>query len=191
MKKLLICCLLFLGGVYALAQSNTETKSIQILASSQLSIKGDTNINEFECDFNTNYLGDPIAITYLKKGNEINFNNAVLSLNNKGFDCGSKGINKDLHALLKTNQYPTISIELTDIIFEASEEVNAYVIITIAGKKKKYSFPVTTKTSSKPRFIGRLKLDIRDFNLEPPRKIFGLIVINEKIEINFDLLVKI
>src|SRR5690606_16524431 len=122
---------------------------------------GDTNINEFECDFNTNYLVDPRAITYLKKGNEINFNNAILSLNNKGFDCGNKGINKDLHSLLKTQQYPTITIELTDVIFGSTEEVNACVLITIAGKQKKYSFPVTIKTSSEPRFMGKLKLDIR------------------------------
>ncbi len=39
-------------------------------------------------------------------------------------------------------------------------------------------------------FKGILKLDIKDFDLEPPKKLFGMIVVKDEIEINFDLINK-
>ena len=37
---------------------------------------------------------------------------------------------------------------------------------------------------------GKLKLNIKDFSLEPPKKMLGLIVVSEIIEINFKLVLK-
>ena len=39
--------------VTGVSQTGLETRKIDILPDSQLSIKGTTNINDFECDFNT------------------------------------------------------------------------------------------------------------------------------------------
>ncbi|MCB0465569.1 MAG: YceI family protein [Aequorivita sp.] len=187
MKRLLAYFLLLFFCLKSFAQNNFETKTIQILATSELSIKGDTNISEFGCVFNTAYLEDNRVVTFKKNGNDIRFNNAVLSLKNKGFDCGNNAINKDFHSLLKTKEYPIISLELIKILLNKEKRSKAFVKITIAGIKKEYSFPIEIISSPMNHFVGKLKLDIRDFNLEPPKKMFGLIVIKEEIEIDFDL----
>ncbi len=187
MNRLLVYFLFFLFSIKAWTQSEFSTKTIQILPTSELSIKGDTNISEFGCVFNTAYLEKNRVVTYKQHGNAISFNNAVLSLQNKGFNCGNNAINKDFHSLLNTKEYPIIILELTKITFIEKEKAKAYVKITIAGKKKEYSLPIDIHSSTTFRFIGKLKLNIKDFNLEPPKKMFGLIVIKEEIEIAFDL----
>ena len=180
-------CLVFLFSLKGWTQDGFDSKSIEILQNSELSITGDTNINKFECDFNTFYLEQCRDIVFHKNGNTINFKNAVLSLKNEGFDCGNKPINKDFNSLVQTKEYPKINLELTEITLYKVDKGNACVKIIIAGKDKVYLVPIEIIAGPANRFIGKLKLDIRDFGLQPPKKLMGLIVIKEEIEINFDL----
>ncbi|MDP2688130.1 MAG: YceI family protein [Aequorivita sp.] len=191
MKRFLVYCLIFIFSLQGWAQNDFVTKTIQIIASSELFIKGDTNIREFECVFKTMYLEECREVIYKNNGDNILFKNAILSLKNKGFDCGNKMINNDFHSLLKSKEYPNITLELTEITLSEEKKGKAYVKITIAGTKRAYTFPIDIYSRPINRFAGKLKLDIRDFNLEPPKKMFGLIVIEEEIEINFDLIVKL
>lgn len=188
MNHFITYCAVFLFSLCGLAQNGSGSKSIGILPSSELSISGDTNINEFRCEFNTFYLEQCTEVVYHKSGNHISFKNAVLTLRNEGFDCGSRGINKDFHALLNTARYPKITLELTGVTVE-NNRGKASVTINIAGKENSYRVPIEIITSPMNRFTGRLKLDIRDFGLEPPKKLLGLIVIKEDIEIDFNLAV--
>lgn len=169
-------------------QNGFLSKSIEISLNSKLSISGDTNINAFECEFNTSYLEPCKDVIYRKIGNNIVFENAWLSLRNEGFDCGNKAINKDFHDILETKNHPKITLELTEVNLFPNNKGNARVKISIAGKQQVYFVPVQIFGEPTNRFVGTLKLNIRDFDLEPPKKLFGLIVIKEEIEINFDLL---
>ena len=191
MNRFGLYCLVFIASLKGWSQNDFVAKTIQILASSELSIKGDTNISEFGCVFNTIYLEECRKVVYRKNGNDVIFKNAVLSLKNSGFDCGNKVINKDFHAMLNTKEYPNLTMELNKITLNKGEKATAYVQITIAGKKKEYTFPIDVLSSPLNRFLGKLKLDINDFNLEPPKKMFGLIVIKDEIEIDFNLVVKL
>ena len=56
---------------------------------------------------------------------------------------------------------------------------------------KIYDIPVEIQNHDKiSTFKGTLELNINDFKLEPPTKLFGMIVVKDNIEINFDLKVK-
>lgn len=171
------------------AQNNYQIKTVGISPSTKLHINGEANITKFTCTFNPHYLRrNRSEIRYTKNGNNIDFNNAILGLMNEAFDCGSNAINKDFHSLLKTKQHPQITLELNKVILKSKGTGEAFATITIAGVKNGYSFPI--KFTSNNRFSGKLSLDIRDFNLQPPRKLMGLIVIKEKIEINFDIVTR-
>ena len=189
MERFILICLVFIISLKSWSQNDFVTKSIEILQNSDLSITGDTNISMFECDFNTFFLEQGRQVIYHKSGDRIIFKSAILSLRNEGFDCGNKVINKDFHSLLKTNEYPKITLELLEINLIKADKGKASVRITIAGKEKKFVVPIDILSSSTHRFIGKLKLDIQDFGLEPPKKMFGLIVIKKEVEINFNLAV--
>ncbi len=184
---MLLCLILCLSPKIIVAQNGSEKRTVQILADSELTITGDTNINTFLCGFDTKRLERSKEISFSTQDNKLKFNNAVLILNNEGFDCGNKGINKDFHDLLRTDDYPTISLELIELKVQDESLAIADVKITIAGKHKNYILPIEIVDTSIDCFTGTLKLNINDFDLKPPKKMFGLIVVKEDIEINFNL----
>lgn len=190
MRSFLICCMILCFTLLSVAQNGVEKRGIQILADSELTIRGDTNISKFRCEFDTKLLERTVPLIFEENSGHIIFKNAVLSLNNKGFDCGNKAINKDFHKLMQTEKYPEISLELLDIRLQSKKLAHANVVIKIAGRQKHYTFPIEISTTPVNSYRGKLELNINDFGLEPPKKMFGLIVIKEEIEIDFNLMVK-
>ena len=189
MKNLLVITLLLIG-TFANAQVTLKMKEVAVLPSSQLSITGDTNINKFECIFNTSYLEKAQQVSYTRKDSIMNFSGAILTLNTQGFDCGNKGINQDFHDLIKSDQYPEILLELSNVTLHSKTFGIANICITMAGKQKFYKVPVNIQDGKTAHFKGELELNIKDFNLEPPKKLFGIIKVKDEIEIAFDLCVK-
>ena len=189
MKTPFFFLLIFFTAGLAIAQIPSHQKTLNILPQSQLLISGDTNISEFSCNFESKMLPSNCAVTFTDKGNAIAFRNAVLVLNNRGFDCGNKQINKDFHALLQTGEHPSIILELKEISLKTATSAVARVNIKIAGKEKLYELPVKVLSTPATCFEGKLQLDINDFGLEPPKKAFGLIKVKEDIEVSFNLMV--
>lgn len=187
MKTLFLYAFLLLFFTAGMAQNGSRNTSILILPNSKLTITGDTNISAFTCAFDPEMIPSTQKVKVTEKHDELFFENAILTLNNTGFDCGSKGINRDFHALIKTEDYPFILLELKKLLVKSPQEAVADVLISIAGKKKTYKLPVEIIEGDIPQYRGNLSLNINDFNLEPPKKMFGLIVVKEDIDINFNL----
>ncbi|MDT0643393.1 YceI family protein [Zunongwangia sp. F363] len=185
--------LLFLLGIVTstcFSQNKFEQKTIQVLPESTLNISGDTNISAFHCEFDTLLLKGKHEFQYSEENGSIYFKNAVLNLKNNGFDCGNRAINKDFNSLMQTEKYPGIKLELKKVSFDQDDNAMARVNIRMAGREKSYIIPITITDCPTPNYKGTLNLNIKDFGLEPPRKLFGLIVIKDEIEINFNLVVK-
>ena len=191
MKNVLLVVLVLFFGAFTNAQNSFQNKIIKILPQSKLKITGDTNIKDFECVFNMNSLKKENRLQYkVDDLSHIRFTNAFLSLNTTGFDCGSRAINSDFQKLIQSDKYPRILIELQEICIQKPGSANAVVNITIAGTKKEHTFPVEFTEGNVSNIKGVLMLDIKDFKLEPPKKLFGMIVVKDEIEINFDLVVQ-
>ncbi len=187
MKKVQLTWIMILACTSMFAQNGFQNKCIEILPKSSLTITGDTNINEFFCEFNTALISKNKEIKFSKEESSICFEDALLTLENTGFDCGNKAINKDFHVLIQTDQYPEITLELKKITFNDNNRAIANVILSIAGKNKNYSVPIEILPKNSPHFKGVLKLNINDFELTPPKKFFGMVVVKNEIEINFNL----
>lgn len=190
MKNIFISFLLVGFGAFA-QNSYTETV-VRINPNSELNILGSSNVNSFQCVFNAAVLTNPKQVAFVQKEDQVFFKEAVLKLQNTGFDCGNKGITRDFHELLNTRQYPQILMELLELKKFDSQTAHASVKITIAGKSNTYTLPIRMKNNqNNSDFTGKLKLDITDFGLEAPKKALGLIVVREEIEIDFCLILEI
>lgn len=172
------------------SQTEEEQLTIEILPESHLEISGNTNISTFTCVFDTSLISGKKKVFFEKKKSSLYFEHTSLILTNSGFDCGSRGINKDFHKLLKTKTYPEIQIGLAEVKFINKGLVEVEAIIKIADTSKNYHFPVEIKNDQNLQIIGRLKVNIADFALKPPRKLLGLISVKNDIEINFNLKIK-
>lgn len=191
MKKLVFIFILFFSFGFT-SKLLEKTTSVTIEPESQLVIKGTTNVSSFKCKFNIKEINNPIPLYYKVIDNKLVFEKAKLVLNNDCFDCGHKGMNKDFLALLKSEEYPEILLELKEIVqnLENPSEVKAAIKLHLAGKSKLYYVPIQLKEDENISVSGNLKLNISDFDLEAPKKALGLIVVSEDIEIRFDMVFK-
>lgn len=190
MKKILI----FISVLTALSftDSFVVKTSVIITPNSKLFIIGKTNVNSFKCQYNVLKINKPIAVSFKNHGDKIAFEKTTLVLDNINFDCGGPGINNDFQELLKTKTHPKVFIKLKEIIKDKNNEnrIQALIDLEIAGITKPYAVPIELKDEELMSIKGALALNIRDFNLDPPRKALGMIVVKDVIEINFDLAIK-
>jgi len=165
--------------------TTTKTK-VKILSKSEVTICGKSNVNSFQCKYNSNLLENEIIVTSIKNNDtKVCLSNAKILIKSKGFDCGNKMITKDFKSILKADNYDNISIELKEL------DLNNNCFLTkldieIAGKRKEYTIPVTFNENTN-NVKGNLKINIKDFNLKSPKKLFGLIEVNDNVEVNFNL----
>lgn len=190
-RLLLILPFLVLVSFSTINPSKTST-SVLITSQSELHIKGTSNVTDFKCQYNIQNLDEPIRIHFEKLNNVIKFERSVLILENAGFDCGGKGINRDFHGLLKSDEYPKIILRLKQIKLNPHKEhtADALVEIEIAGLTHSYHMETEFHKEKDWHISGQLKLNITDFDLKAPKKMLGLVVVSEDIHINFDLIIK-
>jgi hypothetical protein len=169
-----------------------ESTSVLIIPSSEIVIKGKTNVNSFDCQYNVLKLKEPIPVNFKRYNDKIIFDKTVLALESAHFDCGGSGINSDFNKLLKTKTYPKVFIELKEISKDTENDklINASVNVEIAGIVKPYIIPVKLQGDEILNIEGILSLNILDFNLDPPKKALGIIIVKEIIDISFHLQAK-
>ncbi|WP_250434305.1 YceI family protein [Hanstruepera flava] len=166
-------------------------KSLEVVvkSDSEVSISGTSNVNSFTCCYNIDKLEDPIPVSFESNNKNMVFQSTVLELKSDCFDCGHKAINKDFNKLLKTELYPRIKLNLLAIkkTSELKNTYNAKVEINIADVVNSYTFPVQVTKNEGIHIIGDLSIDLRDYKLEAPKKMMGLIVVHPDVIVNFNL----
>ncbi len=173
---------------------------VQIAEDSHLVINGHTNINSFSCGYNGDFYKDTLSVNAISNGDHLKLINAQLKLRTELFDCQNKLMNPDFQKLLQSDEYPFILIKVLEVN-KNKKDVRNFLVndrnsntvllnveITLAGRKNTYLIPVDSQQFNGNRFYsGHLNLDIRDFGLTPPRKMLGLIVVNEMVSIDFSV----
>ncbi|MCP9198703.1 YceI family protein [Gramella sp. GC03-9] len=184
MKKLFLFLGIILPSLMLQAQKDFDTENIMILPDSELIIAGSTNVNKFNCVFDISLISGWKKIRISREERFLRFHELYLPLRTDGFDCGNKRMNSDFQDLLMCDKYPEIRIKINKIELFPGEYNKAYVSVELAGKSKDYELPVLV---SKEHFIGKFKINIRHFGLEPPKKALGLVEVDEMIEVQFNL----
>ncbi len=184
MKRSLLYVVFLLSVMTLNAQKDFENVSVEILPESELIIAGSTNVNKFDCKFNIDHISKSMIVRFAQQEECYLFNDFKLEFLTIGFDCGNKKMNSDFEDLLVAEHFPEIVILVDKVEFVSAEYLRAFIRVKLAGKENNYQLPIQTEDN---RFKGKFKINIRDFNLEPPKKALGLIEVDEMIEIQFDL----
>lgn len=192
MKRLLFILPFLMLVSFSNINTVKNTKTVLITPKSELQINGTSNVKDFTCQYEIQNLNKPIRIHYEKNQDMIRFEKSELILENKGFDCGGKGINNDFHGLLQSEVYPRITLKLKEINLKSHKKnmADALIDIEIAGLTNSYRMKTEFDYDQDWLISGKLKLNIKDFDLQAPKKMFGLIVVSDEIEISFKLVIK-
>ena len=197
MKKsvgVLLLIILFLGNL-----SSQTTVKVDLMRNSWLAINGTSNILSFKLTHNgEKLLGKSITTNVFQKHNKIFLSENKLSIEVKNFVSDNKMALRDFLKLIKSQSYPTLDAQLNYIETTPGIEKDkyakgsAFLNITITGVTKSYNIPVSSSRNGEYISVdGTKKINIRDFGLEPPVEMLGLIKVSEWISIDFHLVCKL
>lgn len=191
-SALILFAYLLLSSV--LSAQNKVT--IEMQKQSKLTIHAATNLLRFTLEQEGQEIQNkPMTIITSQENNKLYVNQNKLILKVKNFESNNPIAQSEFYKMMQTEKHPNLRIQLNH--FEKATQAdgkstgNAAVSITITGVTKEYNVPVTAEISGNLITLqGRKKMTIRDFGIEPPVAMLGLVRVSEWIEIDFNLICK-
>lgn len=143
-------------------------------------INGSTNINSFQC-INNKFRAEAGVYTFSEK----NLPNIILKVTD--FDCGNKMMTKDFQKILYAEKYPEMIIRFISFA-KNQKNFSAVVEVKMMNQSKRYNVEFGLENN---RLIGRKNVKFSDFNITPPKKMGGMIVVKDDLNLIFSLSTKI
>lgn len=202
-KATLPLTLLALGGIFVSASMNSIGEIRYIIDdASYLTIEGSSNVTGFECKCTQDFTPSSLETEVFENGKKALFRGGNLTIRTKSFDCGQKGISKDMHKALKADNHPYISIEVLEVIqkkqfFRTSNQewipMTAKANLTIAKCTQTLDLQIKgiQVDSGRYRFVCSENVNMTSFNIDPPKPLMGLIKVDDQITIHLDLIVNL
>jgi hypothetical protein len=164
---------------------------------SSLSIEGKSNVNNFKCDIIEYLKGDTILI-YRNNSTEQKpiITKGGLTLNINRFDCHQNYVTADLKKTLKANENAYMKINILSLGYIKSnlhnQTIKGNVEVQLAGvtRKIEIDYAVIRNQPGFLHLIGNKQLLFSDFNLTPPKKLAGLIKVEQEINVRFQLMLR-
>ncbi len=157
-----------------------------------LTIKGETNINQFHCIYTFRDQNHFSAETIIIEDNNLNLKKIHLTIPVNKCDCGNVLINKDFRNTLKADEHKNIHILINEIDLKNNKDgtIEIPTVLTIAGIKKKKNIRYDIAFNSARETIsihGHSNININDFDLNIRSHLFGAIKVKDHVSIRFTL----
>ncbi|MDX1637610.1 MAG: YceI family protein [Balneolaceae bacterium] len=116
----------------------------------------------------------------------------------KALECGKNKMNRDLYDALKADEHPRITYELlnAELLSAGTHpdstnwmKIKTRGLLTIAGVTDTTELVVNGQLVGSERFRvkGIKSLNMHDFDIDPPTAMLGLIKVDEKLTVHFDV----
>lgn len=194
MKILLIYLYIILSGFNFQGQKAAAKKWV-ITSGCSLKVDGKTNVNEFSCAI-TNY-SQPDTIWASWSANQPVKLNGSIHLDVQRFDCHNAVMTADLRKTLKSKEYPKLGIRFLSIAqypdAGARQKTKGIVVIELAGVSKRYEvdYSVVSAANNYINLVGSREVNFSDFDIQPPRKLGGMIRTENQLSVEFNLRMKV
>ena len=143
-------------------------------------INGSTNVNGFQC-VNSKFKNDGSVYSFSEK----NLPNIILKVTD--FDCGNKMMTKDFQKILNAEKYPEMTIKFIKFIKNQKNFI-AVVEVKMMNQSRRYNVEFELENN---KMVGRKNVKFSDFNITPPKKMGGMIVVKDDLDLTFSLATKI
>lgn len=157
-------------------------------------IEGKTNINKFVLTYNNpKPIADLFDKSKLIKSPEkgvVEFRIPIKDIQGK-----SESLLSDFRSMMNSEEYPDVLVEINQKDFLSiignRFQQSLFVKLTFAGISKSIitEYTITENSKGKIDLKGIAQVKLSDFNLTPPKKLLGLIKVQDVIFITFDILI--
>jgi len=176
------------------------TRKVEISKESKMFLAGFTNVNLYSCDCQNEF--SEIFMTIVNDGSHATFQNAILKLTIKNFDCHNSIYNINIKRSLEADKYPFITIALIETWQDAAllngrnhDWFNIVSKINLTIKETSRTETIKAKAqylgNNRLRLIGARQISMSDFGIEVPKFMCGLVRVGDQIDFNFDLVVEL
>jgi len=179
MQKLIIIIALGLFSSIAL----TGQEYLVVMRKTVL-IKGKTSFGGFSCAYQNGH--DQDTVSFLKTSNAESLMD--LSIPVASFDCGNRMLERDFGKTLKYEEYPSIEVRLDDFK-RVDHQYFGDIWIMLTGKEMKLEHvPFTLMTNENGELLySEITISLDYFDLTPPKKLFGLLKVQDELIIELSL----
>lgn len=142
-------------------------------------INGSTNVSSFQC-INSKFKNEG-AYSFSEKS----LPNIILKV--ADFDCGNKMMTKDFQKILNAAKYPEMTIKFINFTRNQKKYI-AVVEVKMMNQSRKYNVEFNLENN---KMVGKKNVKFSDFNITPPKKMGGMIVVKDDLDLTFSLSTKI
>jgi len=164
----------------------------EILKESELGIGGTTNVSDFYCGSDTYVGNDKLYETIMPDGG-VSWNGTI-NIRAYSFDCANKIMTSDFQSIILAEQYPFITMQFIDLYKkdELGTILAGEAVVTLAEGSKKINITCRMERMKDGvmKLTGSHTFLFSDFGLEPPKKFFGTIKVNNEVTVDFKILLK-
>lgn len=186
----LFALLLLWGAQPAAAQHQVVLQSEE----SELLIEGTSTVNSFTCE--AEEVEGRARLDTSGQQPRRGEAKAEVAVPVRRFDCGKRRMNQDLYDALKASAHPVIRFEL-DTAHVVEQEPRTYQLhtsgrLTIAGTERPVTLEVDAQhlPDGRYRAQGSQPLSMRDYGIDPPSALLGLVKAHDRIVVRFDLIAR-
>lgn len=195
MKRALVLVVVILAGS-SFSNSPALLHRFIVQPESTLVIAGKTNVNAFQCT--TLYCGRDTLVLRESAGSRPVFLKGNVSLDASAFSCGMLLMTNDFNKTIKAKEYPAIAIDFISFekapVYGCTEErFKGRMNIALAGVTKTFDVDCAIEARSTGIIYlrGNRAFEFADFNLTAPSRMMGMVKVEDKLEVKFNLALKI
>lgn len=174
---------------FFLAQGQNDLAVDYALIKEQIVIKGRTNINKFECKLNLDHLIDSLHIKVRQEGSRFDFTGLSINIPVDSFDCRHRMMTSEFRELLKSDEFPHLNLDIVHIEKGYLDQMHMALNLFVSGKTNEELI-----TNSYAKLLGdelllggSHKIYLHSYEIEPPRKFLGTVVVKDELDIFFEV----
>jgi len=179
--------------IIAIPAMSQESIQLSIASNTELYFDGTSNVHDWDSEV-TELTGQGAFAQSLLNGSNSRENlvkDVKVSIPVKSIESGKNKMNDIMYDALKAEEHPKIEYELisSEVIQKSGNEftlqTNGY--LTVAGVTKQIALQVKGKQLDDQtiEFTGSKNLKMTDFNVDPPKALFGAIKSGDEVDVKF------
>ncbi|MFN3800200.1 hypothetical protein [Belliella pelovolcani] len=150
-----------------------------IIKEKVITVQGQTSLGSFKCDYLNQGFKDTLFVNSAKSQKPIVFDIPV-----QEFGCGNFLLNKDFRKTIKADEYPHAKVRVNNLKLKG-KDYTCDVIVNIVGKRLEYKSLDLTNGGNQLK--GNIILNFDELDLSPPKKLGGLIKVEEQLALEIKL----
>ncbi|MGX9985551.1 YceI family protein [Soonwooa purpurea] len=145
-----------------------------------IEINGKTNVNAFKCI--NDISGESQKLSF------VDTQLPELEIKVGGFDCKNRVMTNDFKKTLSEKQFPNMYVKFLNFSKTSNNQYLANVEVKIMNKTQKYQINFSNQNG---RLSAKKNVKFSDFQITPPKKMGGMVVVKDDLTLQFCLDAKI